>query len=511
MIRRYSAQSRFLALLTTFALALLLGACGGGGGGGGGSAPAANNISQILPASGSPAGGTPVVITGTNFSGATGVTFGGVAGTAFTLDSDTQITVTTPAGIVGSTDVVVIRPAGNVTGTDAFLYFAPVSAVAGTTAGDSGDTAAATAAQLDTPTRIATDAAGNVYISDSANHRIRVVARASGTWFGVTMTAGNIYTIAGGGGAYGEAGAATAAQLDTPTAITFDSAGNLFIADTGNHRIRMVPAADGTWYGIAMTANNIYTVAGTGAATTPATNGTAGTAADLDQPFGLAFDSVDNLYFAERGNHRVLALVRTTGTWFGINMATANALYTVMGDGTAGLSANGTAAPSSRLNSPLAVAFDSADNLYVASTANHLVQVVARASATLFGVAATAGNAYIVAGQIAFGTSGDGGLATAARFITPSDLAFDSAGNLYITDYSGGRVRTVARVTGEYFGIAMTASFVHTVAGSVGGNAGDGGAATAAEFSGLTGITFDGTGNMFLVDQASHRVRQVTP
>jgi hypothetical protein len=207
----------------------------------------------------------------------------------------------------------------------------------------------------------------------------------------------------------------------------------------------------------------------------------------------------------------VLALVRTPGTYFGINMATANAVYTAMGDGTAGFSANGTAAPLSRLNTPSALAFDSADNLYVVSTANHMVQLVARANGTYFGVAATTGNAYIVAGQLAYGFAGDGGAATSARLIYPTDLAFDSTGNLYITDFSTGRVRTVARVSGEYFGVTMTANSIYTVAGSTGGNAGDGGAATAAQFNGLTGLAFGGAGTLYLVDQYNSRVRQVTP
>ncbi|MDF3029743.1 MAG: repeat containing protein [Moraxellaceae bacterium] len=513
MFRRYSAQSRFIAFLMTFSLAVFLSGCGGGGGGGaaaGGAPVAGPAITAVTPATGSPAGGNDVTIYGTDFTGATQVTFGGVPATAFTVDSATRITATVPAGTVGRADIVVTTPTRTLTATDAYLYYAVVSAVAGTTSGFSGDGAAATAAQLSSPTRAAVDSVGNLYLTDSANDRIRVVARVDGTNFGVAMTAGNIYTVAGGGGAFGEGGAATAAALDTPAAVAFDSDGNLFIADTGNHVIRMVPKADGTYYGIAMTANNIYTVAGTGTAEFSGDGGVA-TAAELDQPFGLAFDSVGNLYFPDRNNERVRVLVKTPGTYFGISMPTANAIYTVMGDGTAGVSANGTAAATARLNSPTSVAFDSAGNLYVTSLGNHLIQLVAKTDGTYFGVPATAGNAYIVAGDVVYGSSGDGGPATSARFLAPTDLAFDSAGNLYISDYGTGRVRTIAKTSGEYFGVTMTANSIYSVAGTVGGDAGDDGAATAAKFRGITGIAFNSDGVLYLVDQYVSRVRQVTP
>ena len=119
-----------------------------------------------------------------------------------------------------------------------------ITTVAGTTAGFSGDGGAATSAQLNLPTGVAFDSAGNLFIADRLNHRIRKVD-----------TSGNITTVAGNGtaGFSGDGGAATSAQLFQPHGLTFDSSGNLFIADTRNNRIRKVD-----------TSGNITTVAGTG-------------------------------------------------------------------------------------------------------------------------------------------------------------------------------------------------------------------------------------------------------
>src|SRR5207249_1584259 len=113
---------------------------------------------------------------------------------------------------------------------------------------------------------VAVDGAGNLVIADNGNFRVRVVAAVTGTFYGRTMTAGHIYTVAGNGtlGFSGDGGAATSAELDFPGAVAVDGAGNLVIADTGNNRIRVVAATSGTFYGRAMTAHHIYTVAGGG-------------------------------------------------------------------------------------------------------------------------------------------------------------------------------------------------------------------------------------------------------
>ena len=151
------------------------------------------------------------------------------------------------------------------------------------TYGFSGDGGPATAAELDYPDQTAVDGAGNLVIADSANDRVRVVAASTGTFYGQAMTAGDIYTVAGNGttGFSGDGGPATGAELDSPRGVTVDGAGNLVIADRGNNRVRVVAAGTGTFYGQAMTAGDIYTVAGNGTVGFsgdggPATSGRAG-------------------------------------------------------------------------------------------------------------------------------------------------------------------------------------------------------------------------------------------
>jgi sugar lactone lactonase YvrE len=499
-----------LYLLVLFVAAELVACSGGGSGATITTTPAAMpTITNISPASGPLSGGTVVTITGTNFTGATGVTFDGSAGTNLNLSSSSQLTVTTPAGTPGAKDVGVTTPSSTATSNAAFTYYVPssISTFAGTTAGLSGDGGAATSAQLFYPNGVALDSTGNLYIADDLNHRIRVVAKVDGTYFGVAMTAGNIYTIAGTtGGLSGDGGAATAAQLYDPAGVAFDSTGNLYIADLGNTRIRVVAKVDGTYFGVAMTAGNIYTVAGT----TPGLSGDGGasTAAKLNAPYGMAFDSTGNIYIGDASNHRIRVVAKADGTYFGVAMTAGN-IYTVAGT-TLGLSGDGGAATSAQLYDPTGVAFDSAGNLYIADQNNHRIRVVAKANGTYFGMAMTAGNIYTVAGTT-LGLSGDGGAATSAQLYDPTGVAFDSAGNLYIADQNNYRIRVVAKADGIYFGVSITAGNIYTVAGTTAGLSGDGGAPTLAQLFYPTGVAFDSTGNLFIADKSNNRIRKVTP
>jgi hypothetical protein len=173
-------------------------------------------------------------------------------------------------------------------------------------AGFSGDGGPATAAELDTPEDATTDGAGNLVIADTANDRVRVVAAKTGTFYGVPMTAGDIYTIAGDGtaGFSGDGGAATSAELDSPVAVAVDGSGNLIIADGGNYRVRVVAAKPGTFYGVPMTAGDIYTVAGDGTAGFSGDGGPA-TSAELDDATGVAVNRSGDLLIADWYNDRI--------------------------------------------------------------------------------------------------------------------------------------------------------------------------------------------------------------
>ena len=152
---------------------------------------------------------------------------------------------------------------------------------------------------------MAVDGAGNVLIADTFNNRIRVVAASTGTYYGRPMTAGDIYTIAGGGASgLGDGGPATAAQLNTPAGVAVDGAGNLLIADTYDNRIRVVAASTGTYYGQPMTAGDIYTIAGTGTGGFSG-DGSPATAAELYTPSGVAVDAAGNLFITDTANNRI--------------------------------------------------------------------------------------------------------------------------------------------------------------------------------------------------------------
>ncbi|GAB3625896.1 Serine/threonine-protein kinase PknD [Pandoraea terrae] len=324
------------------------------------------------------------------------------------------------------------------------------------TYGFSGDGGAATSALLAYPTGVAADAAGNVYIADQNNQRIRKVD-----------TSGTITTIAGNGtyGFSGDGGAATSAQLDSPAGVAADAAGNVYIADNSNSRIRKVD-----------TSGTITTIAGNG---TPSFSGDGGaaTSAELSFPFGVAVDAAGNVYIAAFGNQRIRK-VDTSGT-----------ITTIAGNGTVGFSGDGGAASSAQLTNPTGVAVDAAGNVYVADRDNQRVRKVD-----------TSGTITTIAGNGTLTFGGDGGPATSAQLLSPDGVVVDSAGSVYISDKGNARIRRVD--------IAGT---ITTVAGSgVPGFSGDGGLATAAQLNSPGGISVDPSGNVYDADQSNNRVRRIT-
>jgi len=174
------------------------------------------------------------------------------------------------------------------------------------TAGYSGDGGPGAAAELDSPTGLALDPAGNLVIADFFNDRVRVVAASTGTFYGQAMTAGDIYTVAGDGqsSGLGDGGPATEASLAGPGAVAFDGSGNLLIADTLHNLLRVVAASTGTFYGQAMTAGDIYTIAGTGPQGFSGDGGPAA-AAELDMPSGVAVESGGGVLIADEQNYRI--------------------------------------------------------------------------------------------------------------------------------------------------------------------------------------------------------------
>lgn len=370
----------------------------------------------------------------------------------------------------------------------------------------------ATSTSLNGPQGIALDSAGNLYIADTDNNRIRKVAggvistvAGDGTYGfavdGVPATGtplarpqdvkldssdeiwiadsesnrvlnvdgtGVITTTAGGGDccSLGDGGLATDAMLDGPRGIAFGPSGDLYIADNFSRRVRKVDLS-----GI------ITTVAGNG--TSFHGDGGPATEAMLSRPRGLVVDGSGNLFIADAHNHRVRK-VDGAGT-----------ISTVAGDGNCCFSGDGVPATSTSLNSPGGVDLDSAGNLLIADSFNNRVRKV-DGTGTITTVAGDGDCCY----------TGDGVAATATSINNPQGIALDASNNIFIADSANHRIRKVDAVTGV----------ITTIAGNgTEGFSGDGGAATIASLSQPHDVAVDLSGNVYIADAGNRRIRKVTP
>jgi TonB family protein len=277
-----------------------------------------------------------------------------------------------------------------------------ITFVVGTgTPGFSGDGGPAASAQLRNPFDIAIDVAGNLFIADSGNSRIRKVA-ADGV---ITTVAGNGTT-----GFSGDGGPAIGAKLNNPRGIAIDATGNLYISDTGNARIRKVA-----------TTGVITTISGNGTTAIPGEDGPA-IQAKLRSPYGVVLDKAGNLYFAEMGGQRVRRI------------STDGQITTVAGNGTRGSSGDGRPATAAQFQGPLGVALDTMDNLYIAEADGYRIRQM-----TKDGIIST------IAGNGTRGSGGDGGPPLGAQLDSPLRVAVGSSGNLYIVDAGAQRLRVISQ------------------------------------------------------------------
>ncbi|GGX31011.1 RICIN domain-containing protein [Streptomyces noursei] len=332
----------------------------------------------------------------------------------------------------------------------------PISTFAGTGVGGfAGDNGPAVSAQSRYPYGVAVDSAGTLYFSEFDNHRVRRIT-----------TDGKISTVVGTGtkGFSGDCGPAVSAQLNLPRGVAVDSAGAVYIADSDNHRVRKV-TADG----------KISTVAGTGTKGFSGDGGPA-TAAQLDDPRGVAVDSTGVLYVSEYNNRRVRKIT------------TDGKISTVAGTGTAGSDGDGGPAISAQLSRPRGMEVGRAGELYIADEGNHRVRKVT-----------ADGKISTVAGTGTAGFTGDDGPATAAQLDRPFEVTVDSIGTLYIGDYGNHRVRKVA-ADGK----------ISTVAGTgTAGFTGDDGPAASAQLNTPIGVVVNRVGTLYIADHANNRVRKV--
>jgi len=381
-----------------------------------------------------------------------------------------------------------------------------ISTFAGTgIAGFSGDGGLARSAQINAPLGATIDAVGDVVFADAGNNRVRKVT-----------PSGVISTIAGNGiGGYsGDGGLATNASLNVPWALVYDTSGNLYISDRNNDVIRKVNTA--------------------GIITTFAGNGTQGFCGDGGQatqacfyyPRGLAFDTHGSLYIADGLNHRVR------------KVSQSGVITTVAGNGQLGFSGDGGQATQAAIGNPRflvvkggvlyisnagqghirsvtlgtgiistyigsTLGYDGDNNGPLNTQTDGTAGMLALSSSSMSFV--DAGNARVrrlsggLVNTVAGGFIGDGSSATSAAMVFPQGVAFDNAGNLFVAEWSGHRIRKVD-TTGK----------ISTVAGKgISGYSGDGGQATAAEMWFPQAVIADSSGNLFIADQGNNVIRKV--
>jgi streptogramin lyase len=339
-----------------------------------------------------------------------------------------------------------------------------VSSVAGTgEKGFSGDGGPAASARLNQPFDVALDRAGNLFFSDTFNHRIRRV----------DATTGIISTVAGSGrkGFGGDGGKAALAVLNEPYGIELDAEGNLLIVDRLNFCIRRVDAKSGI----------ITTIAGTGGKSGYGGDGGPATKALLMEPNGIALDGKGKLYIADVAGHRVRVVDLQSGM-----------IDTLGGNGKGVTARDGGPLKNATFNGPRAVAVHPDGSLFVVERNGHSVRRVDLMKGTVEGFAGTGKRGY----------TGDGGKARDATFDGPKEIDIDREGNVFIVDTENEAIRRVDAKSG----------IITTIAGkgrSKNPGLGDGGKPTEATLGRPHGVVVGPDGAVYIGDTNSHRIRLV--
>ncbi len=383
-------------------------------------------------------------------SGGVVTTFAGSAGAPGSLDgTGIAASFDTPTGLA-------IDGSGNLYVADSLNHtIRKVSslAVVGTLAGMAGTPGSTDAtgllASFNTPTGVAVDGSGNVYVGDKGNDLVRKVT-----------SGGVVSTLAGIAGSAGSQDGSANVEFNQPQGLVMDGSGNLVIADSGNHVLRKLTAGG--------TASTL--AGGVG----PGSGDGSGGGAGFYGPLGVGVDASGNAYVADTRN----ATLRT--------ISTLGATATLAGSaGTPGSSDGSGAA--ARFNGPDGVAVDASGLVYVADTANHTIRKITSSGAvgTLAGSPGT------------FGTTD--GTGTSARFTSPQGVAVDSSGNVYVADTGNHTIRKIT-----------PAGAVTTFAGMVGAPGGTDATGTAAQFNAPEGVAVDTAGNVYVADTGNHTIRKIT-
>jgi sugar lactone lactonase YvrE len=392
--------------------------------------------------------GTIVTLTGTNFSPTIANNTVKFNGTVATISAATATSLTAEVPAAATTGKITVQ-VGNQTATSAddFVYVVNAEKNAVATVAGNGTLGFADGniadARFYPPTGVAVDATGNIYVADSENHRIRKIT-----------PGGTVSTMAGSGTAGSAEGVGTAAQFKSPRAVAVDATGNVYVADGLNHKIRKITPA-----------GEVSTLAGSGA------YGFAdgdGANAKFYFPKGIALDASGNLYVADDINHRIRKIT-PTGTVTTIAGSTSGS------DDGDGINA--------KFNNPIGITLDASGNIYVADAGNHCIRMI-----TPTGTVST----------IAGGTLGvTEGIGTAAKFNTPAGIAVDATGNIYVADDENERIR---KITTNGTVSTLAGGFLQGFTDGVGGD---------AQFRSPTGLAIDASGNIYVADRHNHCIRKI--
>jgi sugar lactone lactonase YvrE len=412
------------------------------------------SVTFTAAASGTPAPTYQWQLNGANISGATSASYIIASVATGNAGTYTMVATNSAGSATSSGAVLTVTSTGNQGGGTTVVITKPltVSTLAGQALVSGSVDGAGIGARFYFPAGVATDNAGNLYIADTDNHTIRKVVAATGS----------VTTLAGLAGVSGSAdGTGSQARFDNPSDVAVDGAGNVYVADTLNNTLRKVTAS-----GV------VSTLAGT-----PGSSGSSdgtGAAAQFQGPQGLTIDSAGNLYVADTNNHTIRKVVLATGE-----------VTTIAGLAGSPGSADGLGS-TARFNAPSGVAVDTAGILYVADTDNDTIREILPSGlvSTLVGLANNSGAAD--------------GLGSAARFNSPSAVAVDLSGNIYVADTDNFTIRMVVAATGE----------VSTLAGLAGTSGSVDGDGSAARFYAPAGIAVDSSDNLYVADTNNHTIRQ---
>ncbi len=305
---------------------------------------------------------------------------------------------------------------------------------------------------LAAPGGIALDAAGDLFVADAGHCRVVVVPAIGGTRYGLHLRTGQAATVAGGS-------CSGAGSIGHPSGVAVDAQGDVYIAEATAQRVQVVRP----------TGRAVVAVAGTGRAGFNG-DGLAGPASELDEPTGVAVDGTGDVVIADTANCRVRVLAARSATAFG-RVMTVGHLYTVAGTGVCGSAGQGGPLVAAQLWNPVAVAVDSAGDLFVADFGDQSVLLAPAHAGTYYGTPVGAGDIGVVVGGTGsyqpYLADGVPAVSAASELNDPSGLAIGPTGALFVTDGLMSVVRVVPSTTGLLFGRAMKAGDLYSVAGAL--------------------------------------------